>query len=226
MIVKDIIKVFEANKNTKNIEGMKLYGIIADNAFGIKTDLIRSIAKQIKTDHQLAIELWETGIHEARRLAPIIANPNELTIELADKWVNDFNSWDICDSCCCELFRYSDIALNRIIYWAEQEKEYVRRTAFALIAFTAIKRKDAKYDDFFYSFFPLIKRYCTDDRNFVYKAVDWCIRQIGKRNAVSIIKSIELCNEILLENSVSKTAKWIANTSLKELYKKSDNIKK
>ena len=220
MQVKDIIKFFEENKNSENIEGMKKYGIVADNAYGIKAELLRSIAKQIKKNHNIAIELWDTNIHEARKLAPIIAVPKELNIELADKWTFDFNSWDICDSCCIELFRYSDVAINRISYWAEQNQEFVRRTAFALIAATAVKRKQNEYDDFFYSFFPLIKKYCTDDRNFVRKAVDWAIRQIGKRNQQSCKKTIQLCIEIENENPDSKTAKWITKTAVTELQKK------
>jgi 3-methyladenine DNA glycosylase AlkD len=220
MTLDEMIDVFEANRNTKNIEGMKRYGIVADNAYGIKTDYLRAIAKRIKKNHNLAVELWETKIHEARKLAPMIAVPSEVSTELADKWTFDFNSWDICDSCCGELFRYSETSINRINYWAEQKEEYVRRTAFALIATLAVKRKDAKYDEFFYNYFPLIKKYCTDDRNFVYKAIDWSIRQIGKRNQQSITKAIELCNEILVENPDSKTAKWIAKTALKELNSK------
>ena len=225
MFLKDIIKIFEENKNTKNIEGMKRYGIAVDNAYGIKAELMRSIAKQIKKDHTLAIELWETGIHEARKLAPMLAVPKEVTTELVDKWTFDFNSWDICDSCCIELYRNCNVAINRINYWAEQEEEFVRRTAFALIATLAVKRKGNEYDEFFYNFFPLIKKYCTDDRNFVYKAIDWSIRQTGKRNKESIIKTIDFCNEILADHHNSKTANWIAKTSLKELLKKKENIK-
>ena len=220
MTVKEIIEIFEENKNTKNVEGMKRFGIVAENAFGIKTDLLRNIAKKIKKNHKLAIKLWETKIHEARRLASMIANPNEVTVELADKWTFDFNSWDICDSCCMELFRYCDVAINRINFWADSEEEFVRRTAFAMLATLAIKRKDEIFDEFFYNYFPLIKKYCTDDRNFVYKAVDWSIRQIGKRNPQSLIKSMELCEEILAEYPDSKTAKWIAKTSLRELKSK------
>jgi 3-methyladenine DNA glycosylase AlkD len=218
MSVKEIIDIFEKNRNEENIIGMQRYGIVANNAFGIKVDLIRSIAKKIKKDHNLAIELWDKGYHDARRLAPMIAVPGELTMELVDKWTYDFNSWDICDCCCMELYRYSDVAINRIEYWAEQSEEYVRRTAFSMLAVLAVKRKGNEYDDFFCNYFSLIKKYCIDERNFVMKAVNWAIRQIGKRNKKSIDVAIGLCNEILAENFDSKSARWIARSALRELY--------
>jgi 3-methyladenine DNA glycosylase AlkD len=199
---------------------MARFGINPENTLGISIPTLRSLAKEIGKDHALAEELWTSGIHEARILAAFIDDPKQVTEEQMDRWVAEFDSWDVCDQACGSLFDRTPFAYQKALEWSARDEEFVRRAAFALMAYLAVHDKKAG-DDKFEGFFPLIVAAATDERNFVKKAVNWALRQIGKRNQNLNAKAIETAQDI--SKIDSKAARWIANDALKELT--SDRIK-
>ena len=158
--------------------------------------------------------MWKTGIHEARILAPMIDIPHKVTEEQMEEWAKDFDSWDIVDQCCGNLFKDTKFAKKKILEWSERKEEFVKRTAFALICEFAYHDKTMKDADF-ETYFPIIKREATDERNFVKKAVNWALRNIGKRNLTLNKKAIKIAEEI--KKIQNKTSRWIANYALREL---------
>jgi len=176
--------------------------------------VLKSIAKETGKDHELAERLWSSGIREARIIAAMIDDPKLVTGDQMERWVLDFDSWDVCDSCCMYLFDRTAYAYSKAIDWAEREEEYVKRAAFALMASLAIHDKRAD-DELFEMFLPVIKRESVDGRNFVKKAVNWALRQTGKRNLTLNRAAIETAREIRLIDS--RSARWIAADALREL---------
>lgn len=191
---------------------MSGFGINPKNAYGISIPQLRKIAKGIGRNHILAQQLWRSRIHEACILASYIDEPMKITESQLEKWVKDFDSWDICDQV-CGLFEETPYAYQKAIEWSSRKEEFVKRAAFALIAGFAVHDKKAS-DEQFEQFFPIIKQAVTDDRNFVKKAVNWALRNIGKRNKRLNKKAIEMAREI--QRMDSKTAKWIASDALRE----------
>jgi len=189
------------------------FGINDANALGIKIPLLRTFAKKIGKNHNLAIELWSTQIHEARILASMIESPNVITENQFDTWVSDFNSWDICDQC-CSVFGSTRFALQKIEEYSTSNEEFVKRTAFVLMCNEAVHHKQVGNEQF-YRYLEIIEREAWDNRNFVRKAVNWALRQIGKRNEVLRLKAIETA--VLIQNQDSKSARWIATDALREL---------
>lgn len=214
MTVKEIISELKKNGSEYNREGMKRFGINVDKAFGVNVPVMRKLAKKIGRNHDLALKLWKSGYHEARHIATMIADPKLTTKSLLNEWVKDFNSWDIADGSCSNLIRKTDYAYDLIPRWAKSKKEFIRRTAFSLIAYLSVHDKK-RNDEEFLQYFPLIKKYSTDERNFVKKAVNWSLRQIGKRSSFLNEQAIQLAGEIKLIDS--KSARWIANDALREL---------
>lgn len=214
MTVDEVIQELKKFESNHNREGMKRFGINVEKAFGISVTKLRSIAKKIGKDHQLAIQLWNSEIHEARILASMVDDPNLVTKSQMNNWVKDFNSWDLCDQVCSNLFCKTSYAEDKIFEWSKSKKEFIRRAAFSLIACLAVRDKKRR-DEEFSIFFDLIKKYSTDERNFVKKSVNWSLRQIGKRSLFLNTKSINLAKEILMLNSNS--AKWIAKDAIREL---------
>jgi len=221
MTFEEIIKKLEAMKNPRNVEGMARFGIRPKTkVFGVPVPEIRKLAKQIKrtlegpTLHQLALILFDSGIHEARLLGSMVADAELLTEWEINKWVKTFDSWDIVDQTCMNLFDKSKIAVKKIPEFAKREAEFEKRTAFALMAALAWHDKPSK-DNYFMKFFPLIKKASIDERNFVRKAVNWALRGIGKRNKNLNKQAIKLSRELKKINN--KSAKWIANNALTEL---------
>lgn len=214
MNVKEIIILLKKHSNPKNKEGMVRFGINPKYALGVRVPFLRDLAKRIGRDHKLAQDLWKTKIHEARILASMIEEIEKVTAKQMEEWVKGFNSWDLCDQCCMNLFDKIPIAWEKAIAWTERKEEFIRRAGFALMACFAWHDKKAKDGDFI-KFFPVIKKYSTDERNFVKKAVNWALRQIGKRNSNLRKKAIRLAKEIQKINS--KSAKWIANDAIREL---------
>ncbi len=213
----EVIKYLEKNADKKNAAGMARFGINADKAFGIRIPLLRDLAKKIGRNHKLAVELWKTGRHEARILCSMIADPDEITPSLMNKWARDFNSWDLCDQCCNNLFVYTPFLLDKIYEWNDSADEFVKRASFVLIAVSAVHRKDWE-DETFIRFFQLIKKHSSDERNFVKKAVNWALRQIGKRNRRLNVNAIDFASQ--LSENESKSAQWIARDALNELTNK------
>lgn len=211
----EIVKKLKSLGSKKNVEGMARFGIRPKTkVFGAPIPELRKMAKVIKKNHALALKLWDSGIHEARILAGMIAVPEKLTVSQVKKWINGFDSWDVCDQVCMNLFDKSRVAKSQIFNFAKSNKEFVRRTSFALIAALAFHDKKIKDKDFI-KFFTLIKKYSTDERNFVRKAVNWALRQIGKRNINLNAKALKLAQDIHKINS--KAAKWIASDAIREL---------
>jgi len=214
MNYQSVIETLRSLGNAKNVEGMKRYRIDAQQAFGVPAPAIRTLAKTIGTNHTLAMELWESGYHEARILAALIADPQKATLRLLDHWAGDLQNWAQCDACCAEFFEKTEFAYRLPFRWASVEKEFVRRAGIVMIAVMAVHHKKTD-DDEFEKFFPLLRQYASDERNFVKKAVNWALRQVGKRNLRLNKKSIALAKEIL--NIPSPSARWIANDALIEL---------
>jgi 3-methyladenine DNA glycosylase AlkD len=193
---------------------MARFGIATDRAFGIPHPMLKEIAKPYRKDHALALELWASGYHEARLLATIIDDPEQVTEAQAESWVKDINSWDICDGFTGSLIDRTPFAYKKAIAWAKRKDEFVRRAGFALMAWLPVHDKKAG-DEKFDPFFPLIVEYSPDERNFVKKAVNWALRQLGKRNRALNRKAIQTAREIAKIDS--KTARWIAKDALREL---------
>lgn len=209
----EVIAFFESNRDDKNVAGMARFGVVNDNAYGIPAPIMNKLGNKYKGNHSLAIELWRQGKRESRVLAGMIAVRSEATSELMDEWTNCFNSWDICDCTCYNYFRYLPYAYEKPHQYAKSEEEFVRRTAFALIAGLAIGDKKAMNSQFI-PYFDLIKQYSYDDRNYVRKAVNWALRQIGKRNMTLFVMAKQVATE--LADSDDKTARWIGKDALRE----------
>lgn len=194
-------------------ENMEHYGIQPANALGIKMPELRELARG-KRNHQLALQLWETGIHEARILAGLIADPKELTIDVMDAWTEDFDSWDLCDQVCANLFVRTEFAVDRALAWAAREPEYVRRAGFVMMAQLAVHAKKMP-DENFKQFFPIMRQYAGDERNFVKKAINWALRGIGKRSPTLCEQALQTAAEI---NTLGNpAARWIAADARREL---------
>ena len=211
---KQILSKLKKLENKKNKEGMARFGINTENAYGISVYVIRKMAKEMKRDHKLAAELWKTKKHEARLLAIFIDEPEKVTEAQMERWAKDFNSWDLCDLCCANLFDRTPYAYKKAAQWADRKEEFVKRAAFALIAALSVHDKKSP-DSKFTKLFPLIKKHSTDERNYVKKAVNWALRQIGKRNLSLNKKAIQLAKEI--KKIDSKSSRWIASDALREL---------
>ncbi len=192
---------------------MARYGINTNNTLGISIYVLRTIAKQIGRNDALAGELWASGIHEARILASYITTPAAISEARIEEWVADFDSWDVCDQV-CGLFEQTPYAYQKANEWSARPEEFVKRAAFALMAGLAVHDKHAE-DGRFEQFFPIILHQASDDRNFVKKAVNWALRNIGKRNRHLNDKALALARQIQQINS--KSARWIAADALREL---------
>ncbi|HBX49493.1 MAG: DNA alkylation repair protein [Bacteroidetes bacterium RIFOXYA12_FULL_35_11] len=207
----------EAAGSEKNKEGMQRFGICFEKAFGAPLPIIRTLAKEIGKNHELAMELWENPYHEIKLLATMIAEPKKLNSELMDKWAAKFYSWDICDQCCANLFRNNLLAWEKAIIWCKDDREFVKRAGFVLMAQLCVKDKKAD-DKKFEAFFPYLIEGAEDERNMVKKAVNWALRQIGKRNISLNEKALDTA-EIIYKKG-NKAARWIAADAIRELKEK------
>ncbi|KYK24268.1 DNA alkylation repair protein [Thermoplasmatales archaeon SM1-50] len=211
-----IIQKLKSLANQENLNGMARYGINPHNNLGISIYQLRSLAKEIGTNHTLALKLWDSGIHDARLLACFIDDPQKVTRDQMDTWAKDFDSWDICDQACTSLFDLSPYAVEKVHQWAREEKEFVKRAAFCLIAGLAVHNKKAN-DRMFEDLLPLPITHAVDDRNYVKKAVNWALRNIGKRNLFLNKKALIVAYEIQKINT--RSARWITSDAIRELKK-------
>ncbi|MBB2752372.1 UNVERIFIED_ORG: 3-methyladenine DNA glycosylase AlkD [Rhizobium aethiopicum] len=208
----ELIAHLETLRSEENIAGMARFGIVTTSALGIPNPDVKAIARQAKKDHARAMNLWRSDIREARLLALFTAEPSRLTAEEARNWTNDFNSWEIVD-CAADLF--VEARLDELIAeFADDEREFVRRTAFAMIAGAAVHRK-TEPDTSILAWLPLIRAHSGDPRNFVRKAINWALRSIGKRNLACHTPALALARA--LAESSDKTARWIGKDAVKEL---------
>jgi 3-methyladenine DNA glycosylase AlkD len=212
--VEEVMAQLESKAKPDQVDGMARFAIVGEKRMGVSVPDMRKIAKGIGKDHQLALDLWETGVPEGMIVAGMIAEPDKLTEQEMESWVVDINSWDVCDQVCMNLFEKSPLAEKKIFDWSGREEEFVKRTAYALIACLAWHDKAASDEDFI-KYFPVIKPGATDDRNFVKKAVNWALRNIGKRNLALNQAAIEVAYEI--KEIDAKSARWIASDAIREL---------
>ena len=214
MKIDEALSILNSLANPDNVEGMKHFGIQGSKMLGISVTKLREIAKKTRTDHALALELWATGIHEARILACLVADVKQVTPELMDSWVKDFDSWDLCDQACNSLFYKHPCAYDKAFEWVGRERDFERRAGFVLMACYAWHTKDAPVEKIG-TFFPVIEKYAFDERNFVKKAVNWALRQIGKRNAQLCALALDCARRVQAQGS--KSARWIAADAIREL---------
>jgi 3-methyladenine DNA glycosylase AlkD len=196
---------------------MARFGINTKKAFGISIVNLRKIAKKIGKNHPMALKLWRSGYHEARILSAMIDDPELVTERQMNLMVKDFNSWDLCDQCCGNLFEKTPFAYKYARVWSRSKHEFVKRAGFVMMATLAVHDKDSD-DSHFRKFFPLIIRGSVDERNFVKKAVNWALRQIGKRNHALNQSAVKIANEIYKIDS--RSAKWVASDAIRELTSK------
>jgi 3-methyladenine DNA glycosylase AlkD len=218
---KKILKHLRSLGSPKVAKGMVRFGINSKKAYGVAIPDLRRTAKDIRNRvddaslrHAITLDLWVSGVHEARILASMIDDPGHVTDEQMEKWVHDFDSWDVCDQCCGNLFDKTTVSIKKAFEWSSSKTEFIKRAGFVLMATMAVHRKEMP-DSVFKKFFPIIIAHSDDNRNFVRKGVNWALRQIGKRNAYLKKKAITAAKTIRKRNSPA--AKWIAADALREL---------
>lgn len=196
------------------VAGMARYGIRTDRAVGVTVTELRRLARDLRPDHELAAALWTSGVHEARILASLIDDPELVTEAQMDAWVSGFDSWDVCDGVCGNLFDRTSFALDKAVEWSGREPEFERRAGFALMAWTAVHRKDLP-DGAFAALLPTIRDGSTDGRPYVKKSVSWALRQIGKRSRGLNAKAIRTAEQIARIDD--RSSRWVARDALREL---------
>lgn len=205
-----------AMANPTYVAVQQRFGIQGKKRLGISMVDLRAFSKGI-TDHELALQLWQTGVHEARILAGEVDDPKLVTRAQMEAWVNDFDSWDLVDQVTHDLFIHTAHCLEVLPVWARREEEFVRRAPFAMIAALVIHRKDIP-DETVRGYFPLIEATASDKRNFVWKAVNWALRNIAKERPALRVEAVACAKRVLAQDS--KTARKIANDALREFAKK------
>jgi 3-methyladenine DNA glycosylase AlkD len=214
MKYKEILRKLKSLSNPKAVAGMARFGINPKNTLGVSIYVLREIAGQMPKNHSLALKLWDSGIHEARILACFVDEPGKVSQKQMEKWVKDFDSWDVCDQVCGNLFDQTKFAYQKAFEWSARKEEFIKRAGFTMMAALSVHDKEAK-DNTFRKFFPIIKREAVDERNYVKKAVNWALRNIGKRNLNLNSAAIKAAKEI--QKNDSKTARWIASDAVREL---------
>ncbi len=217
MNYEETMKKLQLLAHPENVKGMARYGINPHNNLGISIYQLRPLAQEIGRNHALAAQLWDSGIHDARLLACFIDEPEKVTAEQMDAWAQDFDSWDVCDQVCTSLFDLTPYAYEKVRQWVNEEKEFVKRAAFALLAGLAVHDKKAT-NQVFIDLLPLLVTHAVDDRNYVKKGVNWALRNIGKRNLVLNKKALATAYEI--QKISASSARWIASDAIRELTSK------
>ena len=218
MTVGHIITRLKSLGSSENLAGLEYFGITAKKSFGVPTPVLKQFARDLKKQasdrHALAQELWETRIYDARAVAFMIDDPTQVTKKQMDSWAKDFDNWATVDGTCSYLFCRTPFAYEKAFEWAERKPEFRKRAGFSMMAYLAVHDKKAE-DEKLTAFLPVIEKHSYDDRNFVRKAVNWALRQIGKRNQNLNKLAIEAAERIKLQNT--KPACWIASDALREL---------
>ncbi len=209
-----VVTRLRAIADPENVRGMARFGINPEGALGVSMPALRKIGRELGRDQPLSLALWKTGIHEARILAALVGDPRRVTRAQADRWVRDLDSWDVCDQLCMNLLDRVPFAYEKAASWSRRRREFEKRAGLALMAVLAWHDKGAP-DSKLAAFLPLIEREATDDRNFVKKAVNWALRQIGKRSSGLRRKAVAAAKRIAKLDS--RAARWIARDALREL---------
>jgi 3-methyladenine DNA glycosylase AlkD len=210
----DIILCLKSQANANNAAVMARFGISGHNTLGISMYTLRDMARTIPKNHSLALELWDSGIHEARILASMVDVPRLVTEEQMEDWVADLDSWDVCDQMCQKLFALSPLGYEKAFQWSQRDTEFVKRAGFVIMARMALGSARTA-DNTLLEFLAIIRREAGDERNFVRKAINWALRQIGKHNRYLNGKAIETAREI--QKMESTSARWIAADAIREL---------
>jgi 3-methyladenine DNA glycosylase AlkD len=210
----EILEQLLARANPANVAGMARFGINSHNTLGIDIYTLRKLAKPLRPDHDLALGLFESGIHEARLLASMVDDPAQTSEAQLETWVAAFDSWDVCDQVCDNLFQHTPFAYPKAFEWSGRSEEFVRRAGFVLMACLAVYDKAAP-DEKLARFFPVIVQASDDGRNFVKKAVNWALRNLGKRNRALNEQAIAAAREI--QALGTRPGRWIAADALREL---------
>lgn len=197
-----------------DLEELARFGIRSKVILGVRTPDLVALAKRIGKDHSLALALWRTGVYDARHLAVLVDEPGRVTEAQMERWAKDFDNWAICDGACLHLFDRTRFAYGKAVEWASREEEYVKRAGFALMAVLAVHDKEAP-DSVFLSWLPILLRESTDERAYVKKAVNWALRQIGKRNLR--LNKAAIATGVRISRLDSKASRWIASDALREL---------
>lgn len=212
--VQAVLSLLEEKSTQHDYENLARFGITANNAFGVSMANMKAIAKRFGRDHELAAALWDTGFYEARMLTSFIDDPALVTPAQMDRWCRDFDNWAICDTLCFHLFDRSPHAWAKVIKWSDHREEFVKRTAFALLACLALHDKKAA-DKLFLESLPLIERAATDERNFVKKAVSWALRAVGRRNTDLNAAAAAIARR--LTESAKPASRWVGKDAFREL---------
>jgi 3-methyladenine DNA glycosylase AlkD len=210
----EIIAKLKSMSNPRNVEGMARFGIFSKKVLGLSMPGIERMRREIGRDHALAIRLWDSGIYDARILAARVDEPGKVTESQMESWAKGFDNWAVCDNACSKLFSRTAFAHKKALEWSSRESEFVKRAGFSLMAALTVHDKKSG-DDAFLKFLPAIKRESADERNYVRKAVNWALRQIGKRNLSLNKAAIKVAKDI--QKIDSKSARWIAADALREL---------
>jgi 3-methyladenine DNA glycosylase AlkD len=212
--VRRAIAELKRHGQQRNVEGMARFGIRAKKVYGVSKPKMDEIARTIGKNHALGLKLWATGIHDARILAVLLSEAHRVTSNQMERWVKDFDNWDVCDGTCCHLFVDAKLAWKKAFAWSKRENEFEKRAGFALAAYLAVHDKAAN-DPPFRNFLKAIEREAWDERNFVRKAVNWALRNIGKRNRRLNKAAIATAERIRREGT--RAGRWIAADALREL---------
>ncbi|MBI3662353.1 MAG: DNA alkylation repair protein [Acidobacteria bacterium] len=219
--LREALTKLKALGDPENVAGMARFGVTAKKAYGVSTPALRKLAREIGRDQRLSLQLWATGIHDARHLAALVGDPAQVTPAQMERWARDFDSWDLVDGPCCHLFVYTPHAWKKALAWSRRKEEFVKRAGFSLMAYLAVHDKQAA-DNKFLRLLPTIQRASLDERHFVKKAVNWALRQIGKRSLQ--LNKAAIATGHAIRALDTPAARWIAADALRELT--SDTVRK
>lgn len=214
LAVRRVLADLRRRGSTRNVVGMRRFGIQGGTIYGVSVVDIRAIGKSLPRDHNLALKLWKTGVHEARILASIVDEPVKVTPGQMDRWARDFDSWDVCDQVCMNLFDKTPYAFPKTLAWSRRKEKFVKRAGFALMAALAVHAKQAP-DAAFFPFLRAVEREATDGRTYVRKAANWALRQIGKRNMSLNRRAVVVAKR--LKDKAELSSHWIGADAYREL---------
>jgi 3-methyladenine DNA glycosylase AlkD len=209
-----VLESLRASATAATLDGMARYGLPSDHALGVAMADLLKLGKTLGRDHALALDLWKTGVYEARLLCAFVAEPEQLTAALMDRWCRDFDNWGVVDTLCFHLFDRTPLAWGRVEAWAQLDDEFGKRAAFALLACLGLHDKAAP-DERFLPCFALIEQGADDQRNFVKKGVSWALHGIGQRNERLKHEALQLARR--LAASGAPGPRWVGKDVLRKL---------
>jgi 3-methyladenine DNA glycosylase AlkD len=210
----EVLAFLQRKGSRRNVAGLARYGIKAARAFGVPMGTLLALARRVGKDHALALELWESGWYEARLLAALVDDPEQVTRRQMSAWAAGFENWGDCDTVCFKLFDQTPFAWEQARKWTGSHREFVKRGGFVLMACLALHDKSAS-DKQFLSLLPLIEKGARDDRNFVMKGVNWALRAIGRRNRALNTAAVKVAQR--LASSEEASCRWVGKDALRQM---------